>query len=196
MKQLVIVVALTLSVVACGGNVGTTSSADAGSDTGGPPLPAPEKHRAIAQTCPPLAHTKPGIAPDPCAHDADCNKQPGGRCAPWGGGSTLGCFYDACAADVDCGSGKVCMCAADAKTGGNICIPGNCRIDADCGAKGFCSPTYGFDCGAFSGYQGFYCHTAGDTCRNDADCTAKGPGFCAYDTTAGHWTCGYAMCAG
>jgi hypothetical protein len=83
--------------------------------------------------------------------------------------------------------------------GANVCLPGNCQVDANCdGGAGYCSPTYGTDCGPYSGYQGYYCHTPADECVDDADCVSPtmGAGYCAYQPTVGHWVCGYSRCSG
>ena len=46
--------------------------------------------------------------------------------------------------------------------------------------------------GAFNCGIAYFCHTAADTCVNDTDCDA---GKCQFDSMAGHWHCGCAMCA-
>jgi hypothetical protein len=105
-----------------------------------------------------------------------------------------------CLQDGDClakDSGtRICSCAPEthqfAGTSVDWCVPGDCTIDSDC-ACGYCSPTYDPNCGSFSGYVGYYCHTPADTCTNDGDCDG---GYCAYSTQVARWACGYGRCAG
>jgi hypothetical protein len=172
----------------------------------------PTMHRAQAQACPTGAApaTDAGVtimpaAPMACSKDADCTDAGGN--AP---GTGLVCFqglcsYDQCATDQDCMNGGVCICRGNTFWGSwghpssNSCVPANCRSDADCGPGAWCAPTVNLACGRFYGVQGYYCHTCDDACTDDSDCPAHdtGPaGYCAYDTTVGHWVCGYGFCAG
>jgi hypothetical protein len=140
----------------------------------------PSNHRATADACPPqmLPSCDAGVFNQPCGKG--------------------------CTTNADCASDATCACAGTVRawagvSEGNVCIPSNCRTDADCGS-GYCSPTVSSDCGSFYGTAGFYCHTCDDTCENDSDCAAQTTnspsGYCAYDSTVGHWACGYSFCAG
>ncbi len=156
--------------------------ADAGSGDGCAPSAAAAKHRQQAVAC--------------TASPADGGAPPG-----FDGGS-----LDQCLVDSDCVDGGVCSCRGSTfawahQSYGNSCVPANCRSDSDCGPGGACSPTVDFGCGPFYGVVGYYCHSCADECENDSDCnanpTAGGPaGYCAYDATIGHWSCGYNFCAG
>lgn len=124
-----------------------------------------------------------------CASDADCTDGENGRCLDDRGTS---CTYDECFSDDDCPGGSVCECGGGFHSDSNACIAGNCVTDADCG-DGFCSPSLG-DCGNYSGYVGYFCHTDDDECLNDEDCAPDG--YCAYDQGVGHWVCSTAQCVG
>lgn len=159
----------------------------------------PTKHRAEHAPCNradtpgggtvtygPKMKEPPGPA---CASKADCKASPNGRC------SAGHCTYDGCYEDKDCGK-TVCECREEG-IHGYYCKGGDCAVDADCGANGFCSPTWGMDCGAFTGVIGFYCHTSKDECVDDSECkSTKGQGYCAYDTEKKRWRCGYGQCVG
>lgn len=158
-----------------------------------------KKHRETHGTCPsadtkatatttfaPKMPTPPG---PPCSSKADCKAEANGRC------SRGHCTYDGCYEDKDCGN-KVCQCDEDG-TRGYYCKAGDCAIDADCGEHGYCSPTYGMSCGAFTGVVGYYCHTRDDECTNDDECVkGKEQGYCAFDPEKKHWRCGYGHCVG
>jgi hypothetical protein len=150
----------------------TCSSADtppAGTVTFGPRLPVP-------------------LGPA-CKSKADCKEQANGRC------SRGHCTYDRCYDDKDCDN-KVCLCDEEG-TRGYYCKAGDCAVDSDCGDNGYCSPSYGMSCGAFTGVIGYYCHTEKDECTNDDECVkGKEQGYCAYDSKLKHWRCGYGHCVG
>jgi hypothetical protein len=159
----------------------------------------PEKHRTTHGSCPsadtpapgtvtygPKAITPPGPA---CKSKADCKDKANGRC------SQGHCTYDNCYEDKDCGK-TVCECRQDG-INGYFCKGGDCAVDADCGANGYCSPSWSMTCGAFSGVVGFYCHTASDECTDDSECVKETvQGYCAFDSAAKHWRCGYGHCVG
>lgn len=171
-----------------------------------PPARTPEKHRATGTPCPKettpatrVTHGPRMRTPDgpPCTANADCKEQKNGRCS-----ATGHCSYDGCYADADCGKGGVCVCTEEGKRGYS-CVMGNCSVDGDCdvgSSKGYCSPTYGLACGAFTGTIGWYCHTKDDDCVDDADCKGKpgksGNGYCAWSPEASKWVCGYGHCVG
>jgi hypothetical protein len=164
--------------------------------------PVPEKHRAehakcqVADTAAPKTTTFKPMAPQPpgppCSTRSDCKAGKGARCAAGH------CIYDQCYEDGDCKAVCECIDHTEHGTGGHFCRQGNCSIDADCGSDNYCSPTFGFSCGSYSGVVGYYCHTNKDECLNDGDCHEAGTayGYCAYDTEKGHWRCGYAECDG
>jgi hypothetical protein len=169
-----------------------TGAPDTGTDAGPRPdggTHAPMFHRPSDAQCqtgaPPgdcMIHGSFGM----CSVDSDCTMGASGRCNEnMGGALFCRCTYDTCQHDSDCTTGETCGCHGADLNGGdsNHCVPSNCHIDADCGAGGYCSPTPG-SCGVLGGY---YCHTPSDTCVDDTDCT--GIEACAYDTTAGHWSC-------
>jgi hypothetical protein len=158
----------------------------------------PADHRAAHQACPktdtpapttvtygPRLPTPKGT---PCKTKSDCTAKPNGRCAEGN------CTYDQCYEDKDCGK-TVCQCTTD-NINGYYCHGGNCAVDADCGEQGYCSPTFGIECGAFTGVVGFYCHTAKDECTDDSDCKGKEQGFCAFDPDKKLWRCGFGHCVG
>lgn len=158
----------------------------------------PEKHRADHSPCSRADTPAPATAtfgpkmktPDgpPCKSKADCKDKANGRCA-------LGhCTYDGCYEDGDCGK-AVCECRQEG-IHGYYCKAGNCAVDSDCGKDGYCSPTWGMSCGAFTGVVGYYCHTAKDECTDDSECTEQKGGYCAYDGDKKHWRCGYGHCVG
>jgi hypothetical protein len=162
-------------------------------------LAEPKSHRASKQTCsnadtpPPTTTTfapRMPIADGPaCKSKADCKEQANGRCAAGH------CTYDGCYDEKDCGN-KVCQCDQEGKRG-YYCKGGDCAVDSDCGSNGYCSPTYGMSCGAFTGVVGYYCHTKEDECSNDDECVkGKEHGYCAYDPDQKHWRCGYGHCVG
>lgn len=171
-----------------------------GPDGGGSCLPhAATKHRSAAAAC---DHERsPGTTPDvgppaDCERDTDCTAGENGRCTG-NGHDGWRCTYDLCFDDDDCGAGKACACGGGFRSDANVCLASQCRTDADC-ATGFCSPTYG-SCGNYSGNVGWYCHTCDDECVNDEDCAATGGAFdpyCAFDPSAGRWTCMDTHCAG
>jgi hypothetical protein len=155
----------------------------------------PEKHREKTEPCvskdsssgnqPFGAKADTPDAP-PCKTGADCKDQKNGRCF------NGKCAFDGCYADKDCGKG-VCECS---NYGGHHCRAGDCAVDSDCGGS-YCSPTYGFQCGAYEGVVGYYCHTSDDECTNDDECKKdKQQGYCAYDVKKKHWRCGYGHCVG
>lgn len=159
----------------------------------------PKSHRSAHVSCPsadtPAKTTttfgpRLPIAPGPaCKSKADCTDKANGRCA---GGH---CTYDACYEDKDCGD-RVCECQQEGVRG-YYCKGGNCSVDSDCGTDGFCSPTYGMACGAFTGVIGYYCHTKADECTDSDECVkGKEHGYCAFDPDAKHWRCGYGHCVG
>jgi len=74
-----------------------------------------------------------------------------------------------------------------------VCVPSNCQVDSDCGPQGYCSPSVGGYCGAFDGY---YCHTNGDTCVNAATDCGDCASACVYAPTVGHFVCGGDECTG
>lgn len=164
-----------------GGTAGSAGASGAAGSGGaghfvcnGKTMEAPTHHRTAGITCP----TNP---PESC----DGGVGPG--CGPH------------CMSDGDCASGSTCSCDGTAfgwshQSLGNVCLPSNCRTDADC-PSGYCSPSDGFDSGPFYGIAGYYCHTCADTCVNDSDCTSPG-GYCAYQSTVGHWACSYSAAAG
>ena len=196
-------VALGLASAHCStGSLTIINGVDGSAPPGSPPL----QHRAAAVTC---SHDRsPGYnAPPPppgspdaglpasygCSSDAQCTdatKGSNGRCTQ---SRITDCTYDGCFADADCG-GSVCQCgvAGGTQRAGHSCVKGNCRVDAECGTGGYCSPTFDFGCGSFSGIVGYYCHSAKDGCRNDSDCSGSGPkgqgdGYCAYNPTVAQW---------
>lgn len=139
-----------------------------------------------AVTYGPKPHEPPGPA---CKSKADCTANKNGRC------SRGHCTYDNCYEDKDCGK-AVCECSDDGIRG-HYCKQGDCAVDSDCGSNGYCSPTWGMSCGAFTGVIGYYCHTADDECTNDSECVkGKEQGYCAYDTDLKHWRCGFGHCVG
>ena len=159
----------------------------------------PEKHRTAHAPCSrvdtpasptvtygPKAMEPPGPA---CASKADCKANANGRC------SRGHCTYDGCYEDKDCGK-TVCECHEEG-IHGYYCKGGDCAVDSDCGDKGYCSPTWGMECGAFTGVIGFFCHTEKDECTDDGECVKeKQKGYCAYDSEKKHWRCGYGQCVG
>jgi hypothetical protein len=169
-----------------------------------PPKPArpPAKHRDAELRCTKEVtretHGPRMRIPDgpPCTANADCTAQKNGRC-----NATGHCAYDRCYHDADCGKGGVCVCTEEG-TRGYACVMGNCSVDGDCTtgrANGYCSPTYGLACGAFTGTIGWYCHTKDDDCLDDDDCVKPGKGargYCAWSPEASKWVCGYGPCVG
>ena len=123
----------------------------------------PKRHRAVAVPCERESKKasfkyQPAPLGPPCKVHADCTEKKNGRCA-----ATATCTYDSCYVDADCRKGDktggVCECG-ESGAAGHSCTPGNCSTDSDCGKNGWCSPTYGMDCGPFTGTVGWYCHTA------------------------------------
>jgi hypothetical protein len=181
-------------------------------------LPAPADHRPTAQACPtdrPPGFMGDGGAPKPplgttCERDSDCTMGNNGRCLPQSRINGTYCSYDACTTDTDCPSGQLCECGQvgfppQYGRTANTCIQSNCRVDADCaGGSGFCSPTFDYGCGSYSGIVGYYCHTSNDDCTSDDECNAQGSspngapggGFCAWMPETGKWSCSYSHCSG
>jgi hypothetical protein len=162
----------------------------------------PAKHRAAPATCDGVRPaTEPTNVPDSgfgqCAKNADCTAGRNGRCV-WARAGLV-CTYDQCTTDGECGK-NVCECSGG-MAATDVCLgEGNCRVDDDCGAGGYCSPTLG-SCGHYTGYVGYYCHTAQDECVDDEDCAGvDGGGFgrpyCAFERTLGRWRCSTQECAG
>jgi hypothetical protein len=151
-------------------------------------------HRQAEIVCAPSG--APAGSPVSCAQDMDCD------CGGFvGTGFCRGgqCSCDQCLRDEDCGSTGVCSCQGQTRgwagsSPGNVCVPGDCRVDADCRLGGPCSPTTSFECGAFYGVEGYYCHTPADLCRSDSDCEA--PAECRHNPETGTWTCASGRCAG
>jgi len=133
-----------------------------------------------------------------CLEHGDCTDGQNGRCVGNGHDGWY-CTYDQCRADADCGGdgGGACQCGGGWRSDHNVCLGGDCQVDADCGADGFCSPTFG-DCGSYSGFVEYRCHTADDECVDDADCGGEGDWgpYCAYNPAAGRWMCADSHCAG
>lgn len=154
---------------------------------------APKRHRAVAVACsrldgaPVVGHAKMAPGP-PCATGKDCG--PSSRCV-YGH-----CRKDDCYADADCKAGEVCGC--DPLDRGHRCLPSGCRVDADCGPGGWCSPTFGLQCGSFHGVIGHQCHTAKDECLDDDECKKPGSsyGYCAFEPKSGRFICGTSECDG
>jgi hypothetical protein len=176
-----------------------------------PVLAPPTAHRSQALACPALQYAEGATPPStkaqrvagavtplavaagpelvlPCTTQTECSAIPNSRCASNDGGQKFFCRVDECFADADCEGGDVCQCPGDGGGLGSRCLPGNCRVDADCGAGGFCSPSHD-DCGRFSGFDGYYCHTAQDECNSDADCGSEYGDLCIYEPQAGRWVC-------
>jgi hypothetical protein len=129
-----------------------------------------------------------------CQTDADCAGINGfviaGHCLAFGG--QMQCSYDTCVSDDDCGARPAtCLCQGQwhvyaGASPGNACRSGNCRDDSDCLGT-LCSPSVSFGA-SFSGYAGYYCHTAQDQCHCDADCASPLPS-CAYNPEIAAWAC-------
>ena len=157
---------------------------------------APKNHRAVATPCddvrdvnePNVTDSGPQVA---CKVNAECTAGVNGRCT---GNSHDGwaCTYDLCKDDAACGGG-VCACEGGFRADNNVCLKSSCRVDADCGANGFCSPSLG-DCGHYTKFVTYACHTPQDECVDDEDCE-KG-GYCAFQQSVGHWKCSTAECVG
>lgn len=190
-----------------GGSSGTTSG---NTET---TLREPKVHRASPTACTPGRFDSPSTAPDggvdpngyiQCTSHAECNKGKNGRCSG-NGHDGWRCTYDFCDGDIDCGGGtNVCECEGGFRSDNNVCLSQNgCATDRDCGPAGYgwCSPTLGA-CGHYSKTESYQCHTPADECVDDSDCTENGtgpfggPGYCAYDSTVGHWKCSTSECAG
>lgn len=192
--RLVAVLGLAAGVDACGGTV---------SDSSGSQARVPRVHRAAAAPCDTTRPPSPGLeSPNPgamCTSDAECTSGLNGRCTG-NGHDGWRCTYDECTKDADCvepgtGKGGLCACENGFHSDNNVCLfVGNCRIDADCGSGGYCSPTLG-DCGNYSPFDAYYCHTAADECVDDADCGGAGA-YCAYSAIKGHWSCSSMNCVG
>jgi len=158
-------------------------------------LAEPLKHRATAEACsrvdaPATTSTHAKQAPGtPCLTATDCGFL--SRCV---GGH---CRTDQCYADSDCKSEKS-VCACDPMNHGHRCLPSDCQVDADCGPGGFCSPSFGLQCGSYHGVLSYHCHTPKDDCLNDSDCRKESSsyGYCAFEPKSGHWICGTAECDG
>ncbi len=195
------------SATACGG--GSYAGAAPGSTARTPLV-----HRATASACPMATGaapsmgtagggTSPGGAGGACQTNADCTSGRNGRCTRIGNGLEQ-CVYDACYSDAECSAadagtgapGGACACNGG-NGGNNVCLSGGCRVDGDCGAGGFCSPTLG-SCGHYNKAEAYYCHTSEDECVDDQDCMTDGStrGYCAYETTVGHWKCSTSECTG
>ncbi len=192
---------------ATGGSIGTGGSPGTGGCPGAvqsaaklgllTTLRVPPEHRAVATACTPS--TRSPAIPDAgllsCTTDADCAVD---GAANFFNTCLHGqCSFDQCLTDADCGATEVCVCASDyyggnAQYHANVCVPSNCRVDSDCGSGGYCSPSRG-TCGS---YQGFYCHTAGDSCVDPAtDCAGCGSAnACVYGPSG--FVCGSTVCAG
>jgi hypothetical protein len=184
----------------------------------------PTNHRASATPCStsrPPSLTSDAAPPDAgfpgvCTSDSQCTGGANGRCMQ-GEGDMVGpvCNYDQCSTDSQCTDKGVCACGTSEGTDGrgpNICISmGNCQVDSDCGEGGYCSPSYGTECGAYGGVIGYFCHKLADECSvdecvNDSECSGQsatdggpivgGAGYCAFDPTSSHWVCSYSECAG
>jgi hypothetical protein len=196
--------------VGSGGDVGNAGSGGAGgklgtggkTGTGGKSVREPMNHRPTPVACgvrPPAADAQPPQGQSPgfetCMTNTDCKSGPNGRCI--GGRVGLHCTYDDCFNDNDCGKGSVCTCGGGMGDGSR-CLGQGCQVDADCPGS-FCSPTFG-TCGNYDGVVSYQCHTPKDECLDDTDCTNMPPnvglGYCAYDTTVGHWACSYTNCVG
>jgi hypothetical protein len=206
------VVSAVVASTACGG----------GSYSGPAPgtvARTPLVHRATADACPMPTGAAPsmgtadgGTTPGggACQTNADCTSGRNGRCTRIGNGLEQ-CVYDACYSDAECSAadggaagagggggagGGACACNGG-NGGNNVCLSGGCRVDGDCGAGGFCSPTLG-SCGHYNTPEAYYCHTADDECVDDQDCATDGSprGYCAYETTVGHWKCSTSECTG
>ena len=196
-RALLVVAIAASGVVVASASCGGTLSPTSGGDAAPPPIVFPTQHRPDAVACPsvrPPSIEDAGVPMDAgfsgsCNVDSDCTQGKNGRCMRLRGPAV--CTYDGCVQDSDCPNGGVCQCEST----GNRCVDANCGTDGQCAGRG-CSPTFDTSCGAYDGIRGYYCHTAKDTCVNDTDCKEGGPGYCAFDTTVGHWACAYAMCAG
>ncbi len=181
------------------GDSSTDATSTDGSDAS---TRVPVGHRATATACDPVRPSSDPNVPDAsgppvaCHAHADCTAGRNGRCTG-NGHDGWRCTYDECANDTECSGGKVCGCDLGFRSGADVCLTANCRVDGDCGTNGYCSPSLG-SCGDYSGVVAYYCHTATDECIDDADCTATtgGRGYCAFESSVGHWKCSFSHCAG
>lgn len=167
----------------------------------GPAIPEirePERHRTLPEMCddvrPPGPVDGDGDPGGECSSDDDCVDGVNGRCVH---GRFTMCTYDECFSDADCANdqgGGVCECEGGWGSDANACLGGDCRRDLDC-ETGYCSPSYG-DCGDYSGFVAYYCHTFEDDCIDDADCADLPGGYCAFQPQLGRWACSNSHCDG
>ncbi len=203
-------------LAACGGHtsLATDASGDGGGggggDSGSTKRAPPAEHRAIAPVCAPSPVGAEPTIPDAgadastfaCARNEDCTARAGGRCVYSSGACGepcqvtppgSGCLYDECTTDKNCPTASICQCGQGGPSPNGCSLVGNCRVDADC-ASGYCSPSAD-GCGTFNGY---FCHSAGDTCSDDADCRDNGGGLlqkCVVDSATQAWSCKNVGCA-
>ena len=160
-----------------------------------PQIREPEFHRPFPEDCddvrpPTQTMAEPGAE---CQTDADCVEGRNGRCVY---GRFVTCSYDECLTDAECaieGGAGVCACEGSWLGDANACYGGNCRTNLDCDT-GYCSPSFG-DCGDYSGFENYYCHTFEDECIDDADCGGGGA-YCAFMPQRGVWACSNSQCDG
>lgn len=190
---------VALAVVVCGAVMLRNHQAVQGRTSN---RPEPKVHRAAGSMCGASPHTR-GRRPEllGCQSDVECTDGKNGRCQEQlvkHAHAENRCAYDTCSADADCRGGQEndrgpCVCG----TGGEVnrCLSGNCSTDADCGKGGWCSPSYGFECGYEDG-QSYWCHTTDDLCNDDGDCGDGGEprAECRYDPNTKRWACSSEQC--